>query len=125
MDSALLSELGERLVTSYHVALAELIKNSYDADATEVRLVIDKDSDGQPLIEISDNGCGMTFAEIKKFWMKIGTPHKAHEDNVSKIFGRPVSGAKGIGRFSVRKLGPTVQVISKAKLLDQKTLKLK
>ena len=51
VDSALLRELGERLVGKPHIALAELVKNSYDADATKViiRLLPDR-------IEILDNG---------------------------------------------------------------------
>ena len=36
VDSALLSELGEKLVESVHLALLELVKNAYDADATSV-----------------------------------------------------------------------------------------
>ena len=38
IDAALLRELGERLVGKPHIALAELVKNSYDADATEVTI---------------------------------------------------------------------------------------
>jgi hypothetical protein len=40
VDSALLGEIGERLVTTPHVALSELVKNAYDADATEVFVAI-------------------------------------------------------------------------------------
>jgi hypothetical protein len=46
VDSALLQELGERLVTTPHVALAELVKNSYDADATEVHVTIRESTGG-------------------------------------------------------------------------------
>ena len=42
-DSALLRELGERLVGQPHIALAELIKNAYDADATECVVSITND----------------------------------------------------------------------------------
>ena len=38
IDAELLRELGERLVGKPHIALAELVKNSYDADATEVTI---------------------------------------------------------------------------------------
>ncbi len=71
VDAALLRQLGERLVGRPHIALAELIKNSYDADATLVTLGFDGDS-----IEIEDNGHGMTFEEFRDGWMRIGTPAK-------------------------------------------------
>ncbi len=103
VDSALLRELGERLVGKPHIALAELVKNSYDADAT--RVVI---SFGSNRVEVTDNGHGMSFEEFKRFWMRIGSPHK-EEQRISKRLERPVTGSKGIGRLAVqflaRKLG--------------------
>ena len=103
VDSALLSELGERLVGSVHVAILELIKNAYDADATEVRISADRVPDGI-LTVVEDNGSGMTFDQVKKYWMKIATTNKVKQ-NISEKYGRPKSGAKGIGRFSCRRLG--------------------
>lgn len=110
VDSALLTELGERLVTTSHVAIAELVKNSYDADGTFVRIEITEDETGAPTFHIEDDGCGMTSKELRKFWMRIGTTHKAKLDHRSRKFGRPVTGAKGIGRFSVRRLGTKVSL---------------
>src|SRR5262245_12889800 len=71
VDSALLRELGERLVGKPHIALAELVKNSYDADATKVIIRFASNR-----IEIIDNGHGMDFDEFKNYWMRIGSPHK-------------------------------------------------
>jgi hypothetical protein len=96
VDSALLNELGERLVGSSHVALAELIKNSYDADATIVRVRFNGDH-----IEVIDNGNGMTFEEFKDYWMRIGTAHKQRE-RVSHRMERPLTGSKGVGRLAVQ-----------------------
>lgn len=114
VDSALLQELGERLVTTPHVALAELVKNSYDADATEVHVIIRESDSGGPEIEVRDNGCGMTLRQIKEFWMRIGNTHKGAEQH-SKRYGRPLTGSKGIGRFCVRRLGTRVKLESGAK----------
>ena len=114
VDSALLRELGERLVTTPHVALAELVKNSYDADATEVHVTIRESKDGGPEVQVQDNGCGMTLPQIKEFWMKIGNTHKDSEEH-SQRFGRPLTGSKGIGRFCVRRLGTRVKLESAAK----------
>ena len=103
VDSALLSELGERLVGSVQVALMELVKNAYDADATEVGISIESNKDGT-VTTIDDNGSGMTLEQVRKYWMRIATTNKA-QHNISERYGRPRSGAKGIGRFSCRRLG--------------------
>ncbi len=97
IDAELLRELGERLVGKPHIALAELIKNSYDADATEV--IIDFTPDMER-IEISDDGHGMTYSDFKNFWMRIGTTHKNNE--FTKKFNRKMTGSKGVGRLAVQ-----------------------
>jgi signal transduction histidine kinase len=104
VDSALLRELGERLVGKPHIALAELIKNSYDADATRVEVRFEDDE-----IVVTDNGHGMNFQEFKDFWMRIGTPHKQAEGR-SRKFKRPVTGSKGVGRLAVQFLGRELEV---------------
>lgn len=110
VDSALLRELGEKLVETVHLALVELVKNAYDADATLVEIIF-KSEKGQPQIIISDNGTGMNFHAIENYWMRIATTNKA-DQQVSKVFGRPLSGAKGIGRFSCRRLGTHLKIIT-------------
>lgn len=119
VDSALLSELGEKIVERVHVALAELVKNSYDADATrvEVKLLTDDESSR---IEISDDGHGMTFEEVQMYWMRIATTHKK-EDRLSPRFWRPKTGAKGIGRFCCRRLGTHLKLITTARVRGGKT----
>ena len=97
VDAELLKELGERLVGKPHIALAELIKNSYDADATQVTIRFSPDEDR---IEVSDNGHGMTFDEFRDFWMRIGTTHKSEKR--SRNLGRQLTGSKGVGRLAVQ-----------------------
>lgn len=108
VDSALLSELGEKLVESPHIALVELVKNAYDADATSVTVKIRFTSTG-PDIQIADNGSGMTFQEVEKYWMRIATTHKTN-NNLSPRYGRPRTGSKGIGRFACRRLGTNLHL---------------
>ncbi len=95
----LLQELGERLVAKADVALLELIKNAYDADAHECRVSFDGSC-----IEIIDNGHGMTENEFLQNWMRIATPDKQRQ-RLSRKYQRKVTGSKGIGRFAVRFLG--------------------
>ena len=99
VDSALLRELGERLVGKPHVALAELVKNGYDADANNVIIRF-----GHDQIEIVDDGDGMTMTEFKRYWMRIGTTHK-QQKTITKNLGRHVTGSKGVGRLSAQFLG--------------------
>ena len=110
VDSALLKELGERLIGKPHVALAELVKNSYDADANEVSISFEPQQDR---IEVHDDGHGMTFDEFRKFWMRIGTPHKAGQRH-SRHLDRPLTGSKGVGRLSVQFLADNCTIRSVA-----------
>ena len=96
VDAALLRELGARLIGRSYIALAELVKNSYDADAVNCRIEF---MDNQ--ITVSDDGHGMTSEEFQECWMRVGTTHKT-EKAVSRQLGRPLTGSKGIGRLSVQ-----------------------
>lgn len=111
VDSALLRELGEKLVETVHLALVELVKNSYDADATKVRITFDEDEHGAFAIRVEDDGTGMNFAAVKNYWMRIATSVKTLE-SVSPVFGRPRTGEKGIGRFCCRRLGGKLKLIT-------------
>lgn len=113
-DSALLRELGERLVGKPYIALAELIKNSYDADAS--RCVIEL---AAGKITVSDDGHGMAEGEFLDYWMTIGTRHKQNADT-SRSLGRRVTGSKGVGRLSAQFLAHRLQVLSNAKGADQR-----
>jgi signal transduction histidine kinase len=104
VDSMLLRELGERMVGQAHIALAELIKNSYDADATLVDVVFGEDS-----IVVRDNGHGMTHDEFRDLWMRIGSPHKEREQHSRKL-ERPLTGSKGVGRLAAQFLGREIEL---------------
>lgn len=114
VDSALLSELGEKLVETVHLALVELVKNSYDADATMVIVEFTENENSEPEIRIIDDGIGMNFHEVENYWMRIATTNKA-KNNLSRIYGRPKTGAKGIGRFCCRRLGKKLQLTTVGK----------
>lgn len=96
VDAALLSELGERLIGRPAIALGELVKNSFDADASTCRIEFHEDE-----IVVSDDGTGMTETDFRQYWMRLGTTHKV-EEGVSRILKRPLTGSKGIGRLSAQ-----------------------
>ena len=113
VDAALLVELGGRLVARRSVALAELIKNAYDADATTVTVSFKdiRSADGE--IFVTDDGSGMTLAEMRNGWMRVATTDAAANAK-SKRFGRPRTGAKGIGRFACGRLATRLSLRSTA-----------
>jgi signal transduction histidine kinase len=100
VESRILRELGERLVKQPEVALVELIKNAYDADAKTCAVTYEPPE----AISVTDDGHGMTLAEFTNGWMRIGTSAKETERR-SRLYGRVITGEKGIGRFAVRFLG--------------------
>jgi len=117
VDSSLLFQLGERLVAKASVAMAELVKNAYDADATQVSIILENVSEVGGTIIISDNGHGMLLDEIISGWMRIATTQK-QINHTSRRYCRTMSGAKGIGRFAARRLGSILEIQSVAKRDD-------
>lgn len=109
VESAILRELGEQLVSKPEVALTELIKNSYDADSPECEVHWNKKR-----IIVKDLGHGMTLEEFKSRWMRIATGNKGIRSHSSK-YARKLTGSKGIGRFAVRFLGHRLLLITTAK----------
>jgi signal transduction histidine kinase len=97
-------QLGRQSISSSLVAICELIKNSYDADSTKVDLeFISKDSQSYDTLVIQDNGEGMSYEDIQKNWLIIGTSHKTQYE-ISKYGNRVYTGAKGLGRLGADRL---------------------
>jgi signal transduction histidine kinase len=103
--------IGDRLVSGPEAAVIELVKNSYDADATAVRITFFpplKPGSGSILFE--DNGHGMSLVDIQEKWMEPATSDKKHRKQSPE--GRQLLGSKGIGRFAVARLGNLLELIS-------------
>ena len=101
--------LGRKQIRDSVTALAELMKNSYDADADWVRAYFNSNKDNIILI---DNGMGMSQTDIEEKWLVLGTPSKNTAQRVSPK-GRPYMGAKGIGRLAAASLGKHYIMITK------------
>src|SRR5712671_1615055 len=105
--------LGADLVTNDVVAIIELVKNAYDAYATEVEIRF-KEGDGAQILEIEDNGSGMERDIIEEAWCTVATPYRT-ENPVAKKAGktnRRTSGAKGLGRLSAARLGSRLEMVT-------------
>ena len=112
----LLLQLGDELIRSENIALLELVKNSYDADATRVQISMKKVDKNDGTITIEDDGNGMDGSTIEQIWMEPGSDVKKkffEEKRRTRKFGRSVLGEKGIGRFAAHKLGNVIELTSK------------
>jgi len=116
----LLTMLGDQLIKNERIALVEIIKNAYDADASWVKVTF---SGFGPKFEIGDNsaiiieddGTGMTKQVLTEHWISPATPIKriAKEKNDTTPKGRKIQGEKGIGRFAILKLGKTISLVTR------------
>lgn len=106
--------LGSQLISDKFTAIIELVKNSYDANATEVKIdFIDSHDPSNGKIIIQDNGFGMSKDDIQNKWMKIGTNNKRIIKLSPKPFYRVLLGEKGIGRFAIEKISNHIVLQSK------------
>lgn len=118
----LLTMLGDQLIKNEQIAVTELMKNSYDADADWVKVSFEGFGDNfkilpESKIIIEDNGCGMKHDVITKAWMNPATPNKHTKDISAQRTdgGRVIQGEKGIGRFAILKLGRTIEMVTRPK----------
>ncbi len=105
--------LGDELVSSEIVAITELVKNAYDADATRVLVRFPGPLEsGQGSIEVIDNGHGMSLETIRTTWMEPATLFRRMLTKSEKL-QRRVLGEKGIGRFAASKLANDLEVVTR------------
>ncbi len=122
----LLNLLGEQLIKDSTVALTELVKNSYDADAEWVQIRIGNTANlgrknlkpnEEPFVEIEDDGDGMTLEILRDHWMNPATPLKLSKRKRNKgrtRKGRAIQGDKGIGRFAIFQIGGSIEIFTRA-----------
>ena len=118
----LLQLLGDELIGSHRLAIFELVKNAYDADATDVVVTMNVNSDNDSNITIIDDGEGMTLDVLKSVWLVPGNDHRKAQRQKSirtAKFGRLPLGEKGLGRFAVHKLGNRITLVTRAKSSDE------
>lgn len=115
--------IGKDLINNDNIAILELIKNSFDADAKRVdisfvNLKENDDADNQyysdrtSRIIIRDNGVGMDLTDIRDKWLNIAYSEKK---NRARQYNRMMAGAKGVGRFSCDRLGMYLNLYAKKK----------
>jgi len=113
VQSHVLKLLGDELIGHDRLAVFELVKNAYDADATIVDVTLALDS-RPPRIVVRDNGCGMSADIIENAWLEIGTDSKRSRTERKRTpLGRMPLGEKGVGRLAVQKLGQKLKLTTR------------
>src|SRR5947209_2148227 len=103
----LVSVLGEHLISDQAVGLIELVKNAYDADATEVSVSLETLwSPETTRIVVEDNGTGMSLDDVETRWLSPAVDYKERDKlrQNRTLMGRLPLGEKGVGRFAVHKI---------------------
>ncbi|AOS96523.1 Sensor histidine kinase TmoS [Microbulbifer aggregans] len=109
----ILKTLGEELISSETVALIELVKNAYDADARNVLIRFEGElKKGEGAISVIDDGHGMDDNTIQNSWMVIATDKKKTQRK-SKSGNRRLLGEKGVGRFSAARIAEELDLITR------------
>lgn len=106
----ILQPLGLEQLQDPGLAILELIKNSWDADAHEVSVEVS--GKGVPRrVKVSDDGSGMSLAEFREHWEVLGDSHKRTIQVTDNL--RPIIGEKGLGRLACFALGNRVIITSR------------
>jgi signal transduction histidine kinase/anti-sigma regulatory factor (Ser/Thr protein kinase) len=111
VDAGIINRLGKELVGRQETAVSELIKNAYDADATEVNLIFENAWNKGGVLTIEDNGHGMNREQLVNGFMRLSSSDKIHNP-VSEKYKRQKAGRKGIGRFATQRLGDKLIIIT-------------
>lgn len=105
----LIMSIGKDLIKDLPAALVELVKNSYDADSTYVKITFKKSNDELNII-VEDDGHGMSPDMVTGAWMVPSTDYKLKKKESPN--GRVYQGRKGIGRYAVSLLGNKLELIT-------------
>jgi hypothetical protein len=118
-------KLGVKLYDRVSAVIAELVANSYDADATEVVVEAPMDEllatksagvliDKKYAIVVSDDGCGMTPEEVNEFYLKVGAERRndPKRGDASRKYKRKVMGRKGVGKLAPFGVCQKIEVIT-------------
>ncbi len=115
--------LGDQLIRDAGLAVFELVKNAYDADASRCEVILaDIDDQKSARIIVEDDGSGMDYDTVVGTWLEPGTDYRATQRSAARRspkYKRLPLGEKGVGRFAVHKLGRNIELITRQKGEDE------
>ncbi len=112
VDPRLTALLGENYRSSEH-AIKELVDNAWDAEATEVRIILPHIMSDDAVV-VEDNGSGMKTAELREEYLNIANPRFTRKGERTPKLNRLVKGRKGIGKFAGLILASEMEVETRA-----------
>ncbi len=112
----LLQLLGDQLIGTSRLAVFELVKNAYDADAENITVTLKDLETANPSIIVEDDGDGMPLKTILDIWLVPAHDHreKQRKELRRSRLGRLPLGEKGLGRFAAHKLGDCIELVTRA-----------
>jgi len=111
-DPNTIEHLGVRMYSTLPPVLAELIANSYDADAENIKLNL-KDDTANKEITIEDDGIGMSFDDINSKFLRIGRNRRDDDGDHASAKGRKAIGKKGLGKLSFFGISHEIEIATK------------
>lgn len=118
----IIDHLGIQMYQSPIAAVAELVANSWDADAKSVKIKLPNKLGDSATIVVKDNGIGMTFQDCEKRFLNIGYCRRDISATECSAGGRPILGRKGIGKFAGFGIAQSVEVSTISKKTGEKTV---
>lgn len=118
----IIDHLGIQMYQSPVAAIAELISNAWDADASTVRITFPKRLGPRAMIQLKDDGDGMKFDECETRYLNVGYCRRGEKVEESSPSGRPILGRKGIGKFAGFGIAEIVEVDTVSKDTGERTV---
>lgn len=117
IDARVPIQLGRESISSSVVAVSELVKNAYDADAELVKVQFSGLDTTSASMVVQDDGDGMDENTLANYWLRIGTDFKT-ETLRSSGKKRVLTGAKGLGRLGIDRLCSELVLQTKCEGMD-------
>jgi uncharacterized protein (TIGR02391 family) len=117
-DPQTIDHLGAKMYSHLPNAIAELIANAYDADASNVTIQLD----GTDSITIADDGHGMSRSDVRDKYLHIGRNRRLEYSNLTESGLRRVSGKKGLGKLALFGIGRSVELSTTRTGSDERTI---
>ncbi|MCL2228536.1 MAG: TIGR02391 family protein [Firmicutes bacterium] len=111
-DPRTIEHLGIKMYSQIPYALAELVSNAYDANATRVEIELN-DAGNDKQIIISDNGDGMTYDEVRDNFLVIGRRRRDEDKKRENAKKRKITGRKGLGKLALFGIGKNIEIVTK------------
>ena len=121
-STEIVKRLGEELNPTVDKGVLELVKNSYDANATTCRVELRNTDQRGGTIIVRDNGDGMTMNQIVDGWLVLGRSSK--QTSQQTRLGRIPAGSKGLGRLAALRMGSAAVLSTSARRQRRTTHRL-